>query len=106
MTAEATFVATIPPCDLEHDVDTPAYADALLGFVGSWAYVCRRHFDAYGCKLGLGLGQVLVLHPCAVCGVPIHRVTEAHWSGWCDDDDDTLSYVPTLHDHTPDPVTS
>jgi hypothetical protein len=104
VSAEATFVATIPPCDIDAR-HGPAYADARLAYVGSWAYVCRDCFDSYGCSLGLGAGQVLLLHPCTVCGVPIHRVVEAHWSGWEDDDDDSLSYVPTLHDHTPDPVT-
>jgi hypothetical protein len=39
---------------------------------------------------------------CAICGVPIHKVVEDHWTGWQDDDDDQLSYAPVLHDHTPE----
>jgi hypothetical protein len=38
---------------------------------------------------------------CATCGVPIHAVAELHWSGWEDDGDDMLSYVPVLHEHRP-----
>lgn len=38
---------------------------------------------------------------CAVCGVPILRVREAHWVGWVDTDGDQLSYAPVLHDHAP-----
>lgn len=37
---------------------------------------------------------------CSVCGVRVHHVVEAHWQGWLDDDDDQLSYVPQLHEHT------
>jgi hypothetical protein len=36
---------------------------------------------------------------CAVCSVDVRRVVEPHWTGWLDDEDDQLSYVPTLHDH-------
>jgi hypothetical protein len=38
---------------------------------------------------------------CKVCGATIHKVIEPHWIGWEDEGDDQLSYVPTLHDHTP-----
>jgi hypothetical protein len=38
----------------------PAYADAKLS-VGPWGYVCKEHFGQYGCSLGLGRGQELIL---------------------------------------------
>lgn len=60
-------VASIPNCDLpHHDPVTGlprkvlAYADARIPAVG-WAYVCKAHFDSYGCSLGMGKGQRLVL---------------------------------------------
>lgn len=66
MGSKYTTVSKIPPCDvcLTDKRQTPAYADARLqrGFhMGSWAYVCREHFNSHGCELGLGSGQVLVL---------------------------------------------
>ncbi len=36
-----------------------AYYDARMIFIGTWAYMCRRCFEKYGIKLGLGYGQVL-----------------------------------------------
>lgn len=59
-----TTVYTIPGCDVCKDDGkaTPAYADAKLS-IGPWAYVCKRHFVNYGCSLGTGRGQELVLHP-------------------------------------------
>lgn len=49
-------ISKLPNCDI---CDKPAYADASLG--GPWAYVCKQHFDENDCKLGLGLGQKLIL---------------------------------------------
>ncbi len=59
----------IPDCDickangrsLSVTVSVPAYADARIPSMGSWAYLCRKHFGIYGCKLGTGQGQELVL---------------------------------------------
>jgi hypothetical protein len=42
-------------------VTNPAYADARIPAAGSWGYVCKEHFDSYGCQLGTGKGQRLVL---------------------------------------------
>lgn len=58
----STVVAKIPNCDVcrQSGKETPAYADAKLN-IGPWAYVCRAHFDGYGCSLGLGRGQELKL---------------------------------------------
>lgn len=53
-----TVVSTIPQCDL---CDDPAYADARIPQHGSWANVCRIHFNEYGCLTGVGNGQVFVL---------------------------------------------
>lgn len=56
-------VAEIGQCDLcfhEEGKVVPAYADAKLS-IGPWAYVCREHFKIYGCSLGTGRGQELVL---------------------------------------------
>lgn len=55
-------VAVIPNCDLctKNGEQVPAYADAKLS-IGPWAFVCKKHFDEYGCSLGLGRGQELVV---------------------------------------------
>jgi hypothetical protein len=56
-----TTVTKRPTCDI---CPLPAYADARLErgpARGSWAYVCRGHFRAHDCQLGLGHGQVLVV---------------------------------------------
>ena len=62
-------VSEVPLCDmctmngrsLGVTVTKPAYADARIPSVGSWANVCREHFDAFGCELGTGHGQELVV---------------------------------------------
>lgn len=54
-----TVVATIPECDLFRD-HGPAYADAKIPGMG-WGYVCKDCFDHYGCSLGLGQGQQLLV---------------------------------------------
>ena len=51
------YVDEIPKCDF---CEKKSYADAKLCF-GPWAYVCQTHFDLYGCKLGMGVGQKLKL---------------------------------------------
>jgi len=58
-------VATIPDCDIckhhhpgQPDTWDAAYADAATPM--GWAFVCKHHFDEYGCKLGTGKGQVLI----------------------------------------------
>ena len=38
---------------------------------------------------------------CSICGVPITKLVEPHWTGYVDEYECQLSYVPTLHDHTP-----
>jgi hypothetical protein len=50
-------VEVIPPCNF---CESDAYADAKTD-KGPWANVCRLHYVAYGCTLGLGLGQRFVL---------------------------------------------
>lgn len=63
-THENVNVTHIPDCDMCTDEGisiTPAFADALLPKWGSWAYVCIRHYLLYGCTLGLGYGQELIL---------------------------------------------
>ena len=50
-------VFEIPPCDV---CSKPAYADAKVPG-GPWGYVCGVHFRQFGCSLGLGKGQKLVL---------------------------------------------
>jgi len=57
---ESVTVVRIPPCDVD-DTHGPAYADARIPMYGSWGNVCKPCFDHYGCKLGLGLGQRLIL---------------------------------------------
>jgi hypothetical protein len=41
-------------------VATPAYADAKVPG-GPWGYLCAVHFRQFGCELGTGKGQKLVL---------------------------------------------
>jgi hypothetical protein len=55
----SVVVQVIPPCQLNPD-HGPAYADARLPVIGSWAYVCRLCFAAYQCSLGTGHGQELI----------------------------------------------
>jgi hypothetical protein len=50
-------VFEIPPCDV---CGKPAYADAKSPN-GPWGYVCGVHFRQFGCSLGTGKGQKLVL---------------------------------------------
>lgn len=40
---------------------------------------------------------------CRECGAELRHAREAHypWQGWADESGDSLSYVPTLHDHSP-----
>lgn len=60
-----TRVVKIPNCQLcesaNKDETVSAYADAKIPLYGSWAYVCKQHFDLMGCELGLGKGQELIL---------------------------------------------
>lgn len=69
-------VATMPPCDLCGD-GTEARFDARIPG-SSWANLCKRHFDAAGCRLGTGLGQELTTAPLDEEDVDprIHRLAE------------------------------
>ncbi|MGA7050818.1 MAG: hypothetical protein WBZ37_06005 [Mycobacterium sp.] len=55
-------MSEIPNCDVcaGEGKSEKAYADAKLS-IGPWGYVCREHFAQYGCSLGLGRGQELVI---------------------------------------------
>lgn len=53
-------VSQLHNCDV-CEVAVPAYADARIPAYGSWAYVCGVHFRQFGCELGTGKGQKLVL---------------------------------------------
>lgn len=65
---KSVTVAEIPDCDVckaqwqgrKNAPIQPAYADAKLN-IGPWANVCKKHFAAYGCSLGLGRGQELIV---------------------------------------------
>tara|TARA_R110000824_G_C14726661_1_gene625776 strand:- start:204 stop:506 length:303 start_codon:yes stop_codon:yes gene_type:complete len=55
----ATEMAALPKCDFCDDV---AAYDAKVKNHSSWAYFCEKHFISHSHqKLGLGLGQKLVL---------------------------------------------
>ena len=56
-------VVRIPNCDFPHEEPTPAVYDSATKH-GPWAYTCEEHFktETSG-KLGLGIGQKLVLRP-------------------------------------------
>lgn len=60
-------VSEIPQCSLckmQHiDPPKPAYADARIDSISTWAYVCEEHFKEYKCQLGTGLGQELTTEP-------------------------------------------
>jgi hypothetical protein len=57
------LVARLPDCDIctQNGKQVPAYADAKLGAGMPWANTCRDHFRVYGCQLGLGKGQELIV---------------------------------------------
>jgi len=57
----STYVvmATIPNCDFSR-AHGRAYADAYIPG-GGWANVCEACFRDYGCRLGTGAGQELLL---------------------------------------------
>ena len=59
----AVEVNRIPSCDLCGD-NTPAKYDANIG--RGWGNVCTRHFLEYGCSLGVGVGQQLLLRGSSV----------------------------------------
>jgi len=59
-------VAVIPMCDIckrNGDTTVPAQYDAALNFGNgtTWAYACLTHFTLYGGRLGVGLGQRLIV---------------------------------------------
>jgi hypothetical protein len=62
-------VATLPECDICTSEGLPgvvAYVDGRMRR-GSWAYMCKAHWKAYGVgQLGTGSGQELVLRGAAV----------------------------------------
>jgi hypothetical protein len=63
-----TWVDSLPNCDLcaydvkegRADEGSPAFADAAT-VMGSWAYVCEKHFRTHCLGLGVGRGQRLVV---------------------------------------------
>ena len=64
--SKSTKVSSLPNCDLgckrRDGAPKPAYADASIATLnGSWGYVCKDCFKRFGCHLGLGLGQKLIL---------------------------------------------
>ena len=52
-------VTALPSCDL-CPTPTPAKYDARIPGL-SWGNLCQTHFDAYGCELGIGKGQMLTV---------------------------------------------
>ena len=54
-------VDELPDCNFCTGTNpTPAKYDARI-HGGSWGYVCQTHFMAFGCELGTGKGQMLVI---------------------------------------------
>jgi hypothetical protein len=49
--------------------------------------------------LAASQGQAVCRH----CGQVIEKITEEYATYWQDEEGDSLSYVPSLHDHEPDP---
>jgi hypothetical protein len=62
-------VSVIPSCDVNPDHGA-AYADAkiLRPAPGPWGNFCKSCFDSFGCRLGLGFGQALMLPVMTECG--------------------------------------
>jgi len=56
-------VMDLPNCDMCSNLGiiNVAEYDAILPKNKVWTNLCKRHFDMYKCKLGLGYGQKLVL---------------------------------------------
>ena len=50
----------LPNCDICSDGTLAEYDASLPVYGGSWANVCKRHFLAAGCTLGVGRGQRLI----------------------------------------------
>lgn len=59
---KTAIVSELPDCGLclYEGKKEPAEYDAKIPGSG-WNYLCQKHFDHFGCKLGLGMGQKLVL---------------------------------------------
>ena len=56
-------ISQVPQCDLcalLGKSGIPAYANASIPRIGSWAFLCRRHFTSLGCRLDTGRDQELV----------------------------------------------
>ena len=53
-------VDSIPECDLCYDHQKAVYDCKVVG-QSAWANLCEKHFSIYGCGLGLGKGQKLIL---------------------------------------------
>jgi len=62
MDVKTATVTELPDCDLckMEGRKEPAEYDAKIPG-SSWANVCQEHFDKFGCSLGTGRGQKLVL---------------------------------------------
>ena len=52
-------IQMMPKCDFDHDEPADAKYDGRT-WLGPWAYMCDRHFEALGVGLGTGKGQYLM----------------------------------------------
>ena len=53
-----------PPCDFCRFQNTPQNLNVQMYDVKTlygWGYACQSHFDRFGCTLGLGKGQRIVV---------------------------------------------
>lgn len=57
----SVFVSRLPACDICQDGTLAEYDVSLRVFGGTWGNVCGNHFHHFGCTLGVGLGQRLIL---------------------------------------------
>mgnify|MGYP003148669889 FL=1 len=73
--SQETVVSSIPSCAMPGCQNSKAYADAAVPSYGnSWAFVCRGCFNKYGCRLGTGKGQKLILsNPPSTFNSPIRE---------------------------------
>ena len=62
-TGKKRMVYVSPPesCNICNESFNGVMYDARIPIAGSWANLCRRCFDRFGCEFGTGRGQKYVL---------------------------------------------
>lgn len=61
---KTALVDELPDCDMckvEGRTEPAEYDARIRATGGRWGNLCQRHFDQFRCRLGLGMGQKLVV---------------------------------------------